>query len=164
MQAKLAAVGERVREGVIRALAGDHTPAEIAGSFAFAALYAALPTAGTALVVFVALAALTERVSRVALLAALVVFNPLVKWGIYAVSYPLGAAVLGPVPGVSPETVSSSIVWGAAEAVVVRQLLGNITIAVGVAVVGYLIVLSLARWYDHHEASAGEREPTTPAE
>lgn len=162
---RLAAAGDRVREGVVRALAGDHTPQQIAASFAFAALYTALPTAGTAWVLFVALAALTDRVSRVALLAALVVFNPVVKWGIYAVSYPLGAVVLGGVPGVGPDTVPSSIAWDAAEAVLIRQLFGNAVIALALAVVGYAVVLSLARWYEGTDATLADEEPnTTPAE
>lgn len=159
---RLAAVRTRVREGVRRALAQDNTPNEIAVSFALASLYAALPTAGTAIVLFLAVAALTDRVSRVALLAALVVYNPAVKWAVYAVSYPVGAAVLGPVAGVSPSDVSASISFATAESVLVRQLLGNAVLAVVLALLGYAVVLVVARWYREHETD--DATPARPAD
>lgn len=165
MNERLASVIERVRDGVSRALAGERTPNEVAVSFAFAALYAALPTAGTALVVFVALAAISRRVSRVALLAALVVFNPVVKWAIYAASYPLGAALLGPAPGADAVTTggpitAGSISWGTAEGVLARQLLGNGLLAVGLAVAGYVVVLALARRLTQQSEDAEDAAPT----
>jgi len=69
----------RVRAALTRAFAETHTPREVAGSFSLGVFITMLPTLGTGLLVFVALAAAVDRVSKVALFASVVVFNPAVK-------------------------------------------------------------------------------------
>lgn len=120
-------------------MAEEHTPHEIAGSFAFGAFIAALPTAGTAIVVFAVIAYLSDRASKVALFAALVVFNPIVKWSTYVASFWIGTRLLGPVPGLSP-TDFSTISLAMGSEVLLRQLLGNLILAIVVAILGYVIV------------------------
>lgn len=124
-------------------LAEEHTPHEIAGSFAFGVFVTSLPTAGTAFLVFVAVVYLTERASKLALAASLVVFNPPVKWAVYGASFWLGERLLGPIPG--SELVSPTL--SAGTDVLVRQLLGNLVLAVVLSVVGYLAVRWLVRSY-----------------
>lgn len=141
VRARLAAVRGRASDGLARAVAAEHTPHQIAGTFALGTVVAVLPTAGTALVLFAAVAVFVNRASRLALAAVLVVYSPPVKFALYGVSYWLGATLLGPAPGVSPSPDAlASLSPSVGQAVLVRQLLGNALLAVGLAVVGYAVV------------------------
>ena len=124
-------------------LAEEHTPHEVAGSFAFGVFVTSLPTAGTAFLVFVAVAYLSERASKLALAASLVVFNPPVKWAVYGASFWLGERLLGPIPG----DALASPTLSAGTDVLVRQLFGNVVLAVVLSVMGYFAVRWLVRSY-----------------
>lgn len=152
MRERLAAVRERAREAVEASLQADHTPHEVAASFALGVFVTALPTGRTALLLFVAIAYLFERVSKLALAASLVVFNPVVKWSVYGASFWLGTRLLGPVPGVSARPSLSEFTLDAGRAVLVRHLLGNALLAVLFAVLGYLVVRALLRGYHEFES------------
>ncbi|MFC7128491.1 DUF2062 domain-containing protein [Haloferax chudinovii] len=157
MYDRLASIRPRVRSGLERAFAADHTPHEVAASFAFGVFFVAMPTAGTALALFVLIAYFVERASRLALVATLVVFNPPVKWAVYGASFWLGSHLLGPVPGASVADVSLS----AGLDILFRQLVGNTILAVALAVVGYAVTLQLARLHHQRQRSAS---PTGAAE
>ncbi|WP_049967685.1 DUF2062 domain-containing protein [Haloferax prahovense] len=149
MYDRLASIRPRVRSGLERAFAADHTPHEVAASFAFGVFFVAMPTAGTALALFALIAYFVERASRLALVATLVVFNPPVKWAVYGASFWLGSHLLGPVPGASVADVSLS----AGLDLLFRQLLGNTILAVALAVVGYAVALQLARLHHRRQRS-----------
>ncbi|MCO8265392.1 DUF2062 domain-containing protein [Haloferax sp. AB510] len=150
MYDRLASIRPRVRSGLERAFAADHTPHEVAASFAFGVFFVAMPTAGTALALFALIAYFVERASRLALVATLVVFNPPVKWAVYGASFWLGSHLLGPVPGTSVADVSLS----AGLDILLRQLVGNTILAVVLAVVGYAVTLQLARLHHRRQRSA----------
>lgn len=161
---RLRALASRVSDGIERALAEEHTAHEVAGSFAFGVLFTALPTAGTAIVAFALIAYLVDRVSKLALVATLVIFNPVVKWAVYGASYWLGARLLGPVPGVSVESVSASaLTLDAGFDVVLRQLFGNALLATVMAVAGYFLVRAAVLEYRrrHGQVVKDSTEPTT---
>jgi uncharacterized protein (DUF2062 family) len=145
---------ERTRDGLERAVVADHTPDQIAASFAFGAFVVALPTAGTALALFALAGYLVERVSKLALVATLVVFNPPVKWAVYGVSYWVGVQLLGPVPGVSASpAVVRNVSLSAGSAVLARQLLGNLLVATVLAVVGFALVrVAVVGYRRRHES------------
>jgi uncharacterized protein (DUF2062 family) len=107
------------------------------------------------LVLFLLLVALSDRVSKLALFASVIVLNPVVKWGVYALSFWLGSQLLGPVPGGATATVSVS---GAPE-VFTRVLAGNLVLAVVFSVVGYLAMLKLVREYRSREIDIAEVLP-----
>lgn len=138
----------RIRRGVAAALAEEHTPHEVAASFAFGVVVTTLPTAGTAFVVFLAAVYLSERVSKLALVASLAVFNPPVKFAIYGASFWVGQRLLGPVPG-EPLT---SPTLAAGTDILVRQLLGNVLLAGLLAIGGYLAVRWLVESYRRRDA------------
>lgn len=131
----------RVTSALEDAFAEDHPPNDVAASFAIGVFITSLPTLGTGLLMFVALAALFDRISKLALLASVVVLNPVVKWGVYAVSFWLGVRFLGPVPGATPSDISFS----AGPEIVLRLLVGNLILSVIFTVVGYLLALRLVR-------------------
>ena len=136
--------GDRVREELRRTFAEEHTPREVAGSFALGTFVTMLPTLGFGLLFFVAVAFVFERVSKLALFASVAVFNPVVKWGVYVASYALGAVLLGPPDaGVARADVSLD----AGSEILLRLLVGNVILAVVATVVAYVVVHRLAVAY-----------------
>lgn len=121
-----------------------HSPREIAGSFALGTFVTMLPTFGIGLVLFAIIAYLFDWVSKLALLATVVIFNPIVKWGIYVASYGLGSFILstGAEVGVSRLAVTSS------REIVIRLLVGNLILAPVGALIGYVVVYRLAVRYE----------------
>lgn len=141
-----------MRGSLAAAFDEDRPPREVASSFSAGLFLAALPNFGLALVVFAALAYLHERVSKLALVAAVVVMNPVVKWGVYVVAFWLGSQVLGPVPADAGSLLSLS----AGRPVIVRLLLGNVLIAGVVSAGGYVAALRFARALEHRDLDVGE--------
>lgn len=140
---RVARARERVRGELEAAFVEEHTPREVAVSFAVGVFVTALPTLGVGLLAFVVLAALFERLSRVALFASVLVLNPVVKWGVYATSFWLGTGLLGPVPGASLDGVSVT----AGPEILLRLWVGNLILATLFAVVGYGVALRLVEEY-----------------
>lgn len=153
---RLSSLAERLRDELDRALLEDNSPSEIAGSFSIGVFITSMPTLGTGLFLFVVLAYLSDRISKIALLASVIVLNPVVKWGVYAASFWLGIQLLGVPPGGVPSTVSLS----AGSEIVVRLLVGNLIIAVVFTAIAYPLSLRLVR-----ECHRRNLEPTElPAE
>lgn len=147
IRARVGRYVERVREALRKTLAEEHTPRELAGSFSVGAFITMLPTLGTGLLLFVVIAFLFDRISKIALFASVVVFNPVVKWGVYVASFTLGVFLLGPVEGVQLGDVSLS----AGPEIVIRLLVGNLILAVVATVVSYVVVYRLAVAYETTE-------------
>ncbi|MCQ4332745.1 DUF2062 domain-containing protein [Natronomonas sp. F2-12] len=157
---RLIAYRDRVRSTLETAFETEHSPHDVAASFAAGVFITALPTLGTGLLVFVLLAAISDRVCKLALLASVVVLNPAVKWGVYAASFWLGNRILGPVPGISLSGVSLS----AGPDIVARLLVGNLVIAVVFTVVGYAVVLRLVLAFRRRELELGDALPEVGSE
>ena len=127
------AAQDRLRE----AYAVDHPPRLVAASFALGLFIIALPNLGLGLVVVAAIASRFDWANPPALSAAAVVLNPVVKSGVYVASFALGTVLLGPVPGIF----SGRLTLSAGPGVLSRLLVGNLIVAAGVAVGGYLVSL-----------------------
>ncbi|MFC7205388.1 DUF2062 domain-containing protein [Haloferax namakaokahaiae] len=151
MYERLFAVRDRIRTGIIAAFEAQHTPHEIALSFAFGVFVTVLPTAGTALALFVLVSYYVERASKLALGATVVIFNPPVKWALYGASFWLGSFLLGPV-GTAPVD-PTQFTLDAGYDIIVRQLLGNAIFAVGLAVLGYVLAYAVAQVYYQRETT-----------
>lgn len=132
----LASYRDRLRVELERAVAADGSSHDIAASFAVGSFITMLPTLGTGVAVLAAIVALSNRANAPALFASVVVFNPFVKWGVYAGSFSLGSLMLGPVPSVNAADISLA----AGPEVLTRLLVGNLLLATVVAVVGYVLV------------------------
>ncbi len=137
----------RVRAAVRNTIEEEHPPRKVAGSFALGAFITMLPTLGVGLLVFVVLASVFDSISKVGLFASVVVFNPVVKWGVYAASFALGVLLLGPVDGVSAADVSLQ----AGPEILVRLLVGNLILAILATVVSYLAVYRITVAYRRSE-------------
>ncbi len=135
----------RAKSELRRSFTEEHTPRETAGSFSLGVFITMLPTLGTGLILFFVLAWAFERINRIALFASVIVFNPVVKWGVYGTSFALGTTILGPVPGVTRSAVSLS----AGPEVVVRLLVGNLILAAIATAIAYVVAFRLVSSYDH---------------
>ncbi len=144
IRARLGGYVERIREELRKTFAEEHTAKELAGSFALGTFITMLPTLGAGLLVFVVIAFVFDRISKIALFASVVVFNPVVKWGVYVASFTLGVLLLGPVEGVS----ISDISFSAGPEIVIRLLVGNLILAVIATVISYVAVYRLAVAYE----------------
>lgn len=148
---RLIAYRDRVRselEGVAAEEAGVH---DLSASFAIGAFVTILPTLGTGLLMLAAAVAISERANGPAMFAAVVVFNPFVKWGVYAGSFSLGSLLLGPVPDVTFDQVSLA----AGPDVLVRLLVGNLLLAVVGAVCCYVLADRFARQFRRRQDGDG---------
>lgn len=130
---------EEVKERLISAFVEKHTSHEVSFSFGLGVFITALPSLGTGLFVFVALAFLFDRLSKIALFASVVILNPVVKWGVYGASYSLGRFILGPAPGVSFSTAEISL--SAGPDLLARLWLGNLILAAIFSIAGYFLAL-----------------------
>ncbi|ELY88232.1 hypothetical protein C483_16006 [Natrialba hulunbeirensis JCM 10989] len=118
----------------------EHTPHQVAASFALGIFVTAMPTGGLGLGLFVVFGRLWSWISTPALFASAAVLNPFVKPAVYVSSITLGGFILGTDPVVSYETAAESA------GVAIRQLLvGNLLIAVALTGVSYVVVRWLTR-------------------
>jgi len=120
-----------------RAFMQEQPPHQTALSLSLGLFLMALPNLGVSVLLLGAIGYRYERINRLALLAAVMVLNPLAKGTVYLVSFGIGSTVLGPIPGVSASDVSLS----AGADVLTRLLVGNLLFAAGLAVVGYGMAL-----------------------
>ncbi len=140
---QLRAIQNALRSELEAALAGRHTPNQVAGSFALGVFITSLPTFGLGVLAFFAIASVFAGVSKLALFASVLVLNPVVKWGVYGASFWLGSVLLGPVDGISRSDISMS----AGPEIVIRLLVGNLILAVIFTLVGYVVAYRLTAAY-----------------
>ena len=143
LRSRVRETAHRAKTMLRRAFAEEHTTREVAGSFSLGVFITMLPTLGTGFIAFVGLAMVFRRLSKLALVASAVVFNPVVKWGVYAASLGLGFLLLGPVEGVSITDASLD----AAPEVVLRLVVGNTILAVVAAVPSYFVAYRVVDRY-----------------
>jgi len=134
--ARLRRVRNRVRDAIEASFDADQPPAQIAASFAIGVFLTVLPTLGGNLVVMVILASRVAWINTVALFSSGVVVNPLVKWGIYAVSIPLGISLLGPIDG----GVAVELSLSGNRPLLVRLVVGSVILAVVATAISYGLV------------------------
>ena len=143
IRARCRALLAKLRSELENALEEEHTPKQVAGSFALGVFITSLPTLGVGLLAFVVIAYLFASVSKIALFASVLVLNPVVKWGVYAASFWLGTVLLGPVGEVS----RSDISFSAGPDIVVRLVAGNLILAVVFTAIAYVAAYRLTVTY-----------------
>ncbi len=149
VRTRSAAYFSRVKAELKASFSQDHSPEQIARSFAIGVFITMLPTLGAGLIVFVLLSYLFRWINKVALFASVVVLNPAVKWGVYAGSLTLGVIILGPVDGL--DTASFSLDAGGD--VLLRLLVGNLILAILATAIGYVAVYRMVIAYRDRETS-----------
>jgi uncharacterized protein (DUF2062 family) len=127
----------RLQARLRRAFMQEHPPHQTAMSLSLGLFLMALPNLGVSVLLLGGIGYRYEWINRLALLASVMVLNPLAKGTVYILIFGIGTVILGPVPGVSPSDVSLS----AGTDVLTRLLVGNLLFAAGLAVVGYGMAL-----------------------
>ena len=138
----------RIRTEIHSSLTEEHTPHQIALSFAIGTFITMLPTWGVGVLVFFVLIRVFDWINKIALFASVLVFNPVVKWGVYGLSFALGFALLGPVEGVG---LSDRPGLGDGSEILIRLLLGNTILAIVATVAAYIAVYRIAAAYEARE-------------
>lgn len=147
---RVAAYRLAVQAKVRAAMAQDHPPRLIGLSFALGLFVLTLPTLGAGLVLLAAVGYRFAWANRVAVCAAAVVLNPIVKAGVLAISFALGSVVVGPLPAA---TFDPTVVLTGGKALLVRLFVGNALLASGFALAGYVVAVYGARSVRRYRAS-----------
>ena len=131
---------ERARRDLTAAFREEHSEHEVALSFAIGAFVTVLPTGGLGIGLFFVFASLWSWISKPAIFASIAVFNPLVKPAVYVASFQVGGLFVS-TPSITEVNPSPDMAAAAA----VQLLVGNVTLAVVFALVGYGVVFHLTR-------------------
>lgn len=138
----------KIRVEIYNSFTEEYTARQVAASFSLGTFITMLPTLGTGLLLFVVLVYLFDWINKIALCASVLVFNPVVKWGVYAASFALGFALLGPVAGFG---VGDAPSLSEGNAIIVRLLVGNMILAIVAAVLAYVVVYRLLAAYEENQ-------------
>lgn len=140
----------RVRRELTAAFEEEHTPQEVAKSFAIGTFVTAMPTGGLGIGLFFVLVYYYDWISKTAIFSSVVVLNPLVKPLVYVASFQLGVILIGTEPVILFENSLFNYVATAIQLL----LLGNVLIALVLAGIGYVVVLHLTR--AHRRQQSGD--------
>lgn len=142
----------RLREHFRQVLETKHSPHAIASGFSIGTFLALLPTFGLGLLLGLLVMMVYKRISKYAMVAAFVVWNPLVQPPLYALSYIFGEWMFGSAPRATYNIEILNVVHHVTR----RYLTGMVLIAAAVALLCYPPVFLLARRYlgENSEASA----------
>ena len=143
----------RVREEMENALKEEHTPRQTAFSAALGTFVTVLPTLGIGILFFLLISKLFSSVNKLALFACVIVFNPVMKYPIYIISYSIGSIVtVSSAPEETLETALTSQALGATQ----TMLVGNLILACTLSILAYILVLKLAKKYEEADLEIGE--------
>ncbi len=145
---RLANYSARVREEVETALKQDHTPRQTAFSAALGTFITVLPTLGAGILFFLLISKIFESINKLALLACVVVFNPVMKYPIYIISYTIGNLLTRSEP---PEEALETALTSQAASALHTMLLGNLILAVILSIAAYFVVLRLSEKYEEKD-------------
>ena len=119
------------------------SPYSIALGFALGTLIAILPTFGLGLFIGLAIILVFKKISKISMVIAFAVWNPLVLFFCYGLSYKIGDFLLKgfPVKTYSIEILNKLFVYPR------RFLLGNFILAITMFILSYFIIFFAARYY-----------------
>jgi uncharacterized protein (DUF2062 family) len=132
---------ERVRGALRLAVSEDHPPHLVALSFAVGIFLTTLPNVGGSILILAWIGGRFAWANKFAFVTAIVIMNPVIKAGVYLMSFFVGVQLFGPVRGIT----SADIGIGSGDDVLIRLLVGNVLLAIGFALIGYVIAYLTAR-------------------
>ncbi|MXV64188.1 DUF2062 domain-containing protein [Natronorubrum sp. JWXQ-INN-674] len=138
---RLARYRDAARQQLVAAFREEHTPHQVAASFAIGIFITALPTGGLGIGLFFVFISLWSSISKPAIFASVAVLNPFVKPAVYLASFQVGAFLLGSESVRSRDATTTESAWVAIQ----QLLLGNAIIAVVLSALSYVTVLHLTR-------------------
>ncbi|MFP8956084.1 DUF2062 domain-containing protein [Natrialbaceae archaeon A-CW3] len=148
---------DRIRRELLRAFREEHTPHEIAASFAIGIFITAMPSGGLGIGLFFLFVYWWSWVSKTAIFASVVVLNPLIKPAVYLASYHVGAFIFGTEPVLTVNNGHLDTVL----MIIQFVLVGNLIIAIGLAVASYVTVYHLTLAHRKRKAERDMSSITT---
>lgn len=143
---------ERVSAEIRAAIEEEHTPHQVAASFAIGLFLTALPTGGLGVGAFFVLVYWWSWVSKPAIFSTVLVLNPFVKPFVYVASYSVGVALVGTEPVLLTGVPSLDALLEAVQ----HLLVGNVLVAVLLSTVGYVVVRYSTRSYRRRKRASPE--------
>ena len=134
------AVVKKIRHHVDGITKIQTSPNLIALSFAVGTFMAILPTPGLSIILGLIILLVFPRLSKLAMLAAFVVWNPLVTAPFYLLSYKIGGLLFGSEPLVKYNIVILNQAYNFSR----RFLVGNLILALSISGACYMLVRILA--------------------
>ncbi len=119
------------------------TPHEIAIGFALGALIAILPTFGLGIFIGLGLVLIFNRISKISMMVAFAVFNPVVLIFTYAASISIGKILFSshPLITLGPQYLNQISSFA------MIFLFGNFILAGSIFLISYAVVFYLSKWY-----------------
>lgn len=124
-------------------LKSNSSAESIAMGFSLATLIAILPTPGFGIFLSLFIALFFKKINKVAIVASFAIWNPLVLAPVYWLSYILGDVLYQPDPSMHFDLAIFNQLYHYSG----KFILGNATIAITFAILGYLFVFTLAQNY-----------------
>lgn len=124
-------------------LKSNSSAESIAMGFSLATLIAILPTPGFGIFLALFIALFFKKINKIAIVASFAIWNPLALAPVYWFSYALGDALYQPDPSMHFDLAIFNELYHYSG----KFILGNATIAITFAILGYLLVFSLAQNY-----------------
>lgn len=134
---------QKIKKHLEEVIKIKESPNSIALGFAIGTAIAILPTFGLGILIGLLIVLIFKKISKISMLAAFVVFNPLITFSLYGLSYKIGDFLLNeiPVKKYSIEILNQLFVYSK------RFLLGNFILTIIIASLSYVIIYLLAKKY-----------------
>jgi uncharacterized protein len=134
---------EKVKNHFLEVLKVKTSPHEIALGFAVGTFVSVLPTPGLSILLAFLITLIFPKLSKLSLVGALIVWNPLVSSPLYYLSYRIGAWIIGGEPVIRFDVVFWDHVYNLTR----RYLVGGTIVAFFSAIASYFVVRILAKIY-----------------
>lgn len=125
-------------------------PREIAAGFAIGTFFANFPTFGIEFLILFFILAIFKKVSKIAIIFAYIVWNPLISYPLSVLGYVLGDMILGDAPRI---LLRFEVFQGIIQ-FTLRYLLGTLIIASLLSFASYFVVYYVARKYQENFSSS----------
>jgi uncharacterized protein len=119
------------------------SPSSIAGGFAIGTFLAILPTFGFGILIGFFILLIFKRVSKISMLIAFVVWNPLILISLYGISYYIGDLIFGELQLVEYELTFLEQIYRYSR----RLLVGSVVVSIVVSFVSYWVIYWVSREY-----------------
>lgn len=130
----------KYREDILKS---NGSPESIAMGFSLATLIAILPTPGFGIFLALFIALFFKKINKIAIVASFAIWNPLVLAPIYWLSYVVGGTFYQPDPSMHFDLAIFDQLYHYSG----KFILGNATLAISFAILGYLFAYMLAQYY-----------------
>jgi len=140
---KVKSIKQRIKNHIKEVLELKTSPKEIALGFAIGTFFANFPTFGLEILIIFLILIIFKKVSKISLLLAYVVWNPLITYPLAVVNYLIGDYILRDIP-----IITIKFTWfQELIRLTVRYIVGSLFVATIAAIVSYFVVYYLVKAY-----------------